>query len=174
MFEWDEEKRAVNLVKHGVDFKRAKAIFDGITLEAPDERCDYGEIRFGAYGEAEGEVLFVVYTWRGRIRRIISARKAGCMNEKRTTPTSGKKTQMNNKKTDKKIKQAVADDPDTFIPDDAWFARAQIVMPKSKEMVSLRLDHDVLSWFKKTGRGYQTRINAVLKAFIETNEHRIS
>lgn len=35
----------------------------------------------------------------------------------------------------------------------------------SKELVSLRLDQDVLAWFKAQGRGYQTRINSVLRAF---------
>ena len=77
MFEWDEEKRLVNLAKHGIDFERATRIFDGPTLESPDERRDYGEQRIGAYGMADGEVLFVVYAGRGNRRRLISARKAG-------------------------------------------------------------------------------------------------
>lgn len=76
-FEWDEQKRAANLVKHGIDFECAKLIFEGQTLEGMDERRDYGEERIGAYGIADGELLFVVYTWRGNYRRIISARKAG-------------------------------------------------------------------------------------------------
>lgn len=76
-FEWDERKRAANLAKHGVDFELAKLIFEGPTLEGPDDRRNYGERRFGAFGMAKGIVLFVVYTWRGRRRRLISARKAG-------------------------------------------------------------------------------------------------
>jgi uncharacterized protein len=47
------------------------------TLEGPDERRNYGEFHFGAVGMAKGIVLFVVYTWRGGRRRLISARKAG-------------------------------------------------------------------------------------------------
>jgi uncharacterized protein (DUF4415 family) len=35
----------------------------------------------------------------------------------------------------------------------------------SKALVSLRVDQDVLAWFKAEGAGYQTRINAVLRAF---------
>jgi hypothetical protein len=76
-FEWDERKRAGNLAKHGVDFELAKLIFEGPILEGPDDRRNYGERRFGAFGMAKGIVLFVVYTWRGRRRRLISARKAG-------------------------------------------------------------------------------------------------
>ena len=77
MCEWDEEKRRANLAKHGVDFALAARIFDGSTLEGPDTRRDYGEERMGAYGQAGGLVLFVVYTRRKEKRRIISARKAG-------------------------------------------------------------------------------------------------
>ncbi len=75
MFEWDEQKCASNLVKHGVDFERAKLIFEGPTLEGADER-EYGEKRIGAYGTVDNEVFFVTYTWRGNRRRIISARRA--------------------------------------------------------------------------------------------------
>jgi hypothetical protein len=77
LFEWDERKRAVNLAKHGVDFELAKLIFNGPTLEGPDNRGTYGERRVAAYGEANGLVPFVIYTWRGPCRRLISARKAG-------------------------------------------------------------------------------------------------
>lgn len=76
-YEWDEQKRAVNLVKHGIDFEAAKLIFDGQTMEIPDTRRDDGEQRIGAYGEVNGVLIFVVYTQRGENRRIISARKAG-------------------------------------------------------------------------------------------------
>ena len=77
MFEWDERKRRANLAKHAVDFERAALIFDGPIVEAADARRNYGEQRIGAYGKAGGDVLFVMYTWRGNNRRLISARKAG-------------------------------------------------------------------------------------------------
>jgi uncharacterized DUF497 family protein len=73
---WDERKRASNLAKHGVDFVAAARIFDGLVVEAPDERRDYGERRMKAFGEAAGRVLCVIYTWRQGQRRVISARKA--------------------------------------------------------------------------------------------------
>jgi uncharacterized protein (DUF4415 family) len=46
--------------------------------------------------------------------------------------------------TDADIKAAVTKDPNTFIPDKAWWKRARIVMPDTKRLVSLRLDADVL------------------------------
>jgi uncharacterized protein len=75
-FEWDRLKAAQNFEKHGVAFELAALIFGSTTLETPDRRRDYGEARFRAIGEVDGAVLFVVYTYRGSARRIISARRA--------------------------------------------------------------------------------------------------
>jgi len=55
--------------------------------------------------------------------------------------------------------------------DKSFFKQAKLRMPKRKKSVSLRLDPDVLAWFKHRGRGYQTKINAVLKAYVEAHEH---
>ena len=75
-FEWDEEKNAANIKNHGIDFLDAALIFEKPTLEAIDDRADYGEIRHIAFGLSGETVLQVVYTWRGEnIIRIISARK---------------------------------------------------------------------------------------------------
>jgi uncharacterized protein (DUF4415 family) len=71
--------------------------------------------------------------------------------------------------TDAAVRKAVDTDPDSFAPDAAWLRRAKLVMPQRKETVTLRLDPDVLSWFRREGRGYQTRINAVLRAFVQAN-----
>ena len=72
--------------------------------------------------------------------------------------------------TDRDIRRAVASDPDTFIPTKAMWKKARVVMPERKKPVLLRLDGEVLAWFKRGGRGYQTRINAVLRSFVESQE----
>lgn len=51
-------------------------IFEGPTLEWDDARRDCGERRIRAIGQADKDILFVVYPWRGAARRIISARLA--------------------------------------------------------------------------------------------------
>jgi uncharacterized protein (DUF4415 family) len=61
--------------------------------------------------------------------------------------------------------------PDGSDPDDAkepveW-ATTDLPMPKRKEHISLRIDADVLAFFRRQGRGYQTRINAVLRSYVE-------
>jgi uncharacterized DUF497 family protein len=76
VFEWDEAKSEANLRERGFDFAYAALIFDGPTLEWDDVRQDYGERRILAIGQADEDVLFVVYTWRSAARRIISARLA--------------------------------------------------------------------------------------------------
>lgn len=72
-FEWDEGKRAINIQDHGVDFEDAALIFAGPIIEADDTRVDYGESRFRAVGQVDGDFFMVAYTWRGSNRRIISA-----------------------------------------------------------------------------------------------------
>ena len=68
---------------------------------------------------------------------------------------------------DADIAAAATDDPDTAPAlDEAWFRSARIVLPERKIPVSLRLDKDVIAWFKARGAGYQSRINAVLKAYV--------
>ena len=65
------------------------------------------------------------------------------------------------------IKDSEIDYSDIPETDEAFWADAEVVMPKNKVHVSIRLDPDVVDWFKKQGRGYQSRINAVLKTYIE-------
>lgn len=76
MIEWDEVKSQATYEARGFDFALAARIFDGDTLEGEDQRRDYGEQRIRAIGQVDDLVLVVVYTWRGRSRRLISARRA--------------------------------------------------------------------------------------------------
>ena len=75
-FEWDPNKAASNLRKHGVRFAEAMTVFeDDVTLTMPDSEPD--EERFVAIGLSSlGRVLVVVYTTRTERIRIISARNA--------------------------------------------------------------------------------------------------
>ncbi len=57
-------------------------------------------------------------------------------------------------------------------PLDEFFRSAHLLMPRPKTAVSLRLDNDVLEWLRSQGPGYQSRINAVLRAYMETERRR--
>jgi uncharacterized protein (DUF4415 family) len=50
-------------------------------------------------------------------------------------------------------------------PEDFW-KDARVVVPVTKEAISIRLDHDVIAWFRASGPRYQSRINSVLKSYI--------
>lgn len=68
--------------------------------------------------------------------------------------------------TDEDIAKAVADDPDAAPLDMDW-SKARLVTVKPKIAMSIRVDPDVYDFFKATGKGYQTRMNAVLSAFVD-------
>lgn len=75
-FEWDPAKSAATEQRRGISFARAAVIFAGPVVEWPDERKDHRERRIRAVGESADELLHVVYTRRGEVIRIISARRA--------------------------------------------------------------------------------------------------
>ena len=52
------------------------------------------------------------------------------------------------------------------LPDDFW-RDARVVTPVTKQSISLRLDQDVIAWFRATGPRYQTRMNAVLRSYVD-------
>jgi uncharacterized protein (DUF4415 family) len=68
---------------------------------------------------------------------------------------------------DAEIGRAVARDPDQSFAGAEFWRTARLVLPAPKEKVSLRLDRDVLDFFRRSGRRYQTRINGVLRAFMQ-------
>ena len=72
--------------------------------------------------------------------------------------------------TEEEIEQQV---PREFadLPADFW-AGAKLVLPPPKQAVSIRVDQDVLEWFKDQGPRYQTRMNAVLRSFMTQSRRR--
>lgn len=54
------------------------------------------------------------------------------------------------------------------------WSQAKVAMPPSKQAISVRIDKDVLDFFKAEGRGYQTRINAVLRSYMEAKQGRMA
>jgi uncharacterized DUF497 family protein len=75
-FEWDSAKEQANRKKHGIDFRTAAKVFlDPYVIEF-DDLDAAGELRFNAVGVVDGRMLFVTYTTRGDVVRIISARGA--------------------------------------------------------------------------------------------------
>lgn len=76
--------------------------------------------------------------------------------------------------TDEELEAAIASDPDEagweFDPRFAYPGLPPI--PENKQQITLRIDADVLDWFRATGKGYQTRINAALRQFVGIQQLR--
>ena len=68
--------------------------------------------------------------------------------------------------TEEELEAAIQSDPDEADLDFDW-SRVTVDSPRPKEVLNMRIDKDILDFFKKTGRGYQTRINAVLRGYVD-------
>ncbi len=67
------------------------------------------------------------------------------------------------------IRRGILADAETHPTDDAFWKSAKVVMPESKEIVTIRLDADLLRWLRRRP-GYQTRINAILRAYMQAKQ----
>jgi len=67
--------------------------------------------------------------------------------------------------TDEEIHSALEVDPDIHPTDETFWQAARVVMPRRKAVVTIRLDTDLLEWLRRE-KGYQTRINAVLRGYM--------
>lgn len=66
---------------------------------------------------------------------------------------------------------AAEDMAETGIATD-WTEHTRIIFPRAKERVTVRLDADIVNWLKAQGKGYQTRINAILRAYVTSQKAR--
>ena len=90
------------------------------------------------------------------------------MSKRRTSTISRPKTDWDqvDALTDEQVRGAIEADPDAHPTDENFWTTAKVVMPRPKETITIRLDADVLEWFRGRGKGYQTRINAILRSYI--------
>ena len=96
------------------------------------------------------------------------------MSKKRTSTISKPKPKTDwdelDTLTDEQVRAGVEADPDAHPTDEAFWKTAKVVMPQPKETMTIRIDADVLEWFRKQGRGYQTRINAILRSYMRAHQ----
>jgi uncharacterized DUF497 family protein len=76
VIEFDDVKREITLFVRGLDMARANEIFEASHMDQIDYRKDYGELRIRTFGYLDSRPVFIVWTYRGPIRRIISMRRA--------------------------------------------------------------------------------------------------
>jgi uncharacterized protein (DUF4415 family) len=76
-----------------------------------------------------------------------------------------------NSVTGKKLEASIRADADDVQGEPDW-TQAIMGVPAPKDHINIRVDHDVLEWFKASGRGYQTLMNNVLRAFVQSRRQR--
>jgi uncharacterized protein (DUF4415 family) len=74
--------------------------------------------------------------------------------------------------TDEEIEASIADDPDWQEFKDLDWSEAVLVIPPKKKAISIRVDEDVLDYFKTEGAGYQRRMNAVLRSYMQQKQNK--
>lgn len=75
--------------------------------------------------------------------------------------------------TDEEIEAAAAEDPDAEVLPEDWFEKAELIMPaQEKVRITIRLNRGVVEYFRGQGEGYQSRINAVLRAYVHSQRKR--
>jgi uncharacterized protein (DUF4415 family) len=82
-----------------------------------------------------------------------------------------KKSIMSDLKRIDKMTDKDIDYSDASPLDDSFFTRKTVQLPRKKDLITLRLDHEVLEFFKHQGKGYQTLINAILKTYVNAKIH---
>jgi uncharacterized protein (DUF4415 family) len=178
-FEWNEEKAEANLAKHGIDFEDAIAIFEGATLEVRSDReGKSGGGRSGCWRASRSPSS----TLRAEVTAGSSRHGGhGRMSEQRITRRTLADKRRGRTDWDRlrgmseaEIEANAAADADNPTWTDAELAAAALVLPAedAKVPVSIRLDAEVLDYFKAAGRGYQSRINAVLLGYVRSQQRR--
>lgn len=179
-FEWDNAKARTNRRKHGITFEIARHVFEDPDALVEQDRIEGGELRWQTIGIVDDLLmLLVAHTVefgddeRDETIRIISAggptgRRESAMKKsvKRTTlsPLTAKQRRQ---------VAALASLPDAKIDysdipalkDRFWkhAVRNPFYRPVKRQL-TVRLDADVIAWLREQGKGYQTRINALLRA----------
>lgn len=192
---WDRAKNGRNVRLHGVAFEDAARIFEGPTVEQVDDRFDYNEVRIYAIGIVNGlEItLFIrigqtmkdasfqpgarqrtkgastgkISTGRSTSSRSENSRSANSR-PARVKSLHGTDWQRLKKMSDREIRRGIAADSDARPTDEKFWSNATVVLPQPKQIVTMRLDSDLLQWFRQR-KGYQTRINAILRAYMSAH-----
>ena len=131
--------------------KRSSGSSKGGKPPAPSKARSAGSSRRGAHGGTKDATITTV-----------------SRDEKRKGKTDWKRVDALG---DEEIAALVRDDPEA-VPVDIDWSEAVLVIPPKKKAISIRVDEDVLDWFKGEGAGYQRRMNAVLRSYVEQRKKK--
>jgi uncharacterized DUF497 family protein len=180
-FSWNAEKARTNRTKHGVDFETATKVWDDPFCVVVPERVQDGEQRWHAIGLVAGVLLLLVVhiypdDQAEDLVRIIGARKFSPMKEGNMKKELSARQLADLEKLAAILEKlaAIPDDQIDLVdipeaPVENWaFAHRPNLYKAVKQPVTIRLDADVIRWFKDHSAkgGYQTEINRVLRKHV--------
>ncbi len=119
----------------------------------------------------------LLYIQLGGTQRALSRRGSPIKKKERYKTSTRKKSLDDLSVSDKRLKELEnrsdksIDYSDIPELDADFWQTAEIHEPANKERLTVRFDAEMVAWFKQQGRGYQTRMNAVLKSFYEAHRH---
>src|SRR5215204_4933045 len=175
---WDEPKRLANLAKHGLDFQELEHGFDfAEAIIRPARVSRHGHPRWRATGPLNGRIVSVIFRRLARRRwpSSVCGRHTGPRGK---TMTAGKRGYQPNPDYTQQDWDEVSDNPEWTAEDfkkarpfkevfpelyESWRRTRGAQKAPTKQLVSLRLDPDVIAHFKAQGAGWQTRINRALR-----------
>jgi uncharacterized protein (DUF4415 family) len=170
-FDWNPKKRETNLRDHKIDFEDLKGISTDTLLFV--DRIDM--VKSGTKSSAMSTAAKSPSRSQSAATFVGSSRHGARAKTKDENFIRASRDSARPGKTDwaavdaltnKEIEDAVRRDPDAVPPDFDW-SKAVLVIPPKKKAISIRVDEDVLDYFKKEGAGYQRRINAVLRSYMQ-------
>ncbi len=178
----DETKNRINQRKHRLSFETAQLAFnDPLALSRPDPYP--GEERWRTIGIIGTVAVLVVHTWPDPVRRVAKKRAASLAHERRRRMKEEhmKKARSNGLSERQRAEiEALAALPEDQIntqdlPEvrDWTGAKRGLFYRPVKQQITLRIDADVLAWFKSRaaqGKGYQTDINRALRDYVQRRE----
>jgi uncharacterized protein (DUF4415 family) len=141
------------------------------------------ENHFVSTAEIHGKLYTVIWMWRRENQRIISFRRARMAKRGRIVRYTAEELAEKGRRgethsdwataaaiTSEEIEAQMAADPDEAGMVVDWDS-VTVELPKPKADLHMRVDRDVLDYFRGMGKGYQTRINAVLRSYVERRRH---
>jgi len=163
MFEWGEVKSAANRTKHGLAFEAAYRFDWDDPVIINRDRLEDGEKRYAAIGMLDRKLHTVIFTFRGKKSGllafvVLTERKKKLMKKPRKKADDAPLTAK-----ELKTARRLRDDP--VMARAIKRARGRPV-GRTKETIHLSLDADIVAFLRRSGKGWQTRVNEVLKAFV--------
>lgn len=170
-YEWDDNKNRANLSKHGVSFEIASLVFDDPVHLSIQDRHEGDEERWKTLGLVNGVVVLIVaHTYRedntGKRCFVLSLH----VKQQHTRGNAMSKVSKQQTEDLRRLAELPDESIDTSdisdITDWSGAKRGQFYRPV-KQQITLRIDADLVAWFKSEGGKYQTRINSALREYVE-------